>query len=184
MCRQMTVKVSNIKFSIKFAHWPPSSSVRLCVPAKPTVVFRSCSVNAPARCSSCFGHWNWTQSHIATRLPPHSWHSRLLFVMTSQLRFCWGIIAVCSEINTKTARYSLRAERRIVKRYPLSCQRGEYGELLIMPADGRWDLTRRLTLILLMWKIWRAPNNASRWQMGFNSAFNPYPANVENMVSS
>jgi len=27
-------------------------------------------------------------------------------------------------------------------------------------------------------------NNASRWQMGFNSAFNPYPANVENMVSS
>ena len=29
-----------------------------------------------------------------------------------------------------------------------------------------------------------APNNASRWQMGFNSAFNPYSANVENMVSS
>jgi len=28
-----------------------------------------------------------------------------------------------------------------------------------------------LTLILLMWKIWWAPNNASRWQMGFNSAF-------------
>ena len=22
-----------------------------------------------------------------------------------------------------------------------------------------------------MWKIWRAPNNASRWQVGFNSAF-------------
>jgi hypothetical protein len=28
-----------------------------------------------------------------------------------------------------------------------------------------------LTLILLMWKIGWAPNNASRWQMGFNSAF-------------
>jgi len=28
-----------------------------------------------------------------------------------------------------------------------------------------------LTLILLTWRIWRAPNNASRWQMGFNSAF-------------
>ena len=27
-------------------------------------------------------------------------------------------------------------------------------------------------------------NNVSRWQMGFHSAFNPYPANVENMVSS
>jgi hypothetical protein len=29
----------------------------------------------------------------------------------------------------------------------------------------------RLTLILLTWKIWWAPNNASRWQIGFNSAF-------------
>ena len=28
-----------------------------------------------------------------------------------------------------------------------------------------------LTLILLMWRIWWAPNNASKWQMGFNSAF-------------
>jgi len=24
--------------------------------------------------------------------------------------------------------------------------------------------------ILLTWRIWGAPNNASRWQMGFNSA--------------
>jgi hypothetical protein len=28
-----------------------------------------------------------------------------------------------------------------------------------------------LTLILLMWWIWWAPNNSSKWQMGFNSAF-------------
>jgi len=28
-----------------------------------------------------------------------------------------------------------------------------------------------LTLILLMWKIWWVPNNVSKWQMGFNSAF-------------
>jgi hypothetical protein len=28
-----------------------------------------------------------------------------------------------------------------------------------------------LTLYLLTWRIWWAPNNASRWQMGFNSAF-------------
>jgi len=28
-----------------------------------------------------------------------------------------------------------------------------------------------LTLILLMWRIGWAPNNASRWQMGFNLAF-------------
>ena len=37
-----------------------------------------------------------------------------------------------------------------------------------------------LTHTLLTWRIWWAPNNANRWQMGFN----PYPANVENMVSS
>jgi hypothetical protein len=28
-----------------------------------------------------------------------------------------------------------------------------------------------LTLILLMWRIWWAPHNASKWQIGFNSAF-------------
>ena len=28
-----------------------------------------------------------------------------------------------------------------------------------------------LTLVLLTWRIWRTPNNASRWQMGFNWAF-------------
>ena len=28
-----------------------------------------------------------------------------------------------------------------------------------------------LTLILLMWRIGRAPNNDSKWQVGFNSAF-------------
>ena len=30
-----------------------------------------------------------------------------------------------------------------------------------MPADGRWDLT----LILLKWGIWWAPNNVSRWDL-------------------
>ena len=29
----------------------------------------------------------------------------------------------------------------------------------------------KLTLILLTWRIWWAPNNVSRWQMGFKSAF-------------
>jgi len=28
-----------------------------------------------------------------------------------------------------------------------------------------------LTLILLMWRIWRAPNSVSKWQTGFNSTF-------------
>jgi len=29
----------------------------------------------------------------------------------------------------------------------------------------------QLTLTLLTWRIWWVPNNARRWQMGFNSAF-------------
>jgi len=44
-----------------------------------------------------------------------------------------------------------------------------------MPADDGWDLTFTLLTCRICW----APNNASKWQMGFN----PYPANVENMVS-
>ena len=32
-------------------------------------------------------------------------------------------------------------------------------------------ITTLLILILLTWRIWRAPNNASSWQMGFNWAF-------------
>ena len=36
-----------------------------------------------------------------------------------------------------------------------------------MLANGGWDLT----LIPLTWTIWRAPTNASKWRMGFNSAF-------------
>ena len=36
-----------------------------------------------------------------------------------------------------------------------------------MLANGGWDLT----LILLTWTVWRAPTNASKWRMGFNSAF-------------
>jgi len=34
-----------------------------------------------------------------------------------------------------------------------------------------WSKVTILTLILLTWRIWWAPNNASKWQMGFNLAF-------------
>ena len=38
-----------------------------------------------------------------------------------------------------------------------------------MHGPGRgWTL---LTLILLTWRKWWTPNNVSKWQMGFNSAF-------------
>ena len=40
-----------------------------------------------------------------------------------------------------------------------------------MLANGGWDLIQRLTRILLTWTKWRAPTNASKWRMGFNSKF-------------
>ena len=57
----------------------------------------------------------------------------------------------------------------------------------LMPPIRQWGQTKHhsanyrtaaidtdvlpLTLYLLTWRIWWAPNNASKWQMGFNSAF-------------
>ena len=32
-------------------------------------------------------------------------------------------------------------------------------------------LINYVTLILLTWTIWRAPTNASKWRMGFNTTF-------------
>jgi len=36
---------------------------------------------------------------------------------------------------------------------------------------GQGHCTRKLTLILLTWRMWWARNNASKWQVGFNLAF-------------
>ena len=39
-----------------------------------------------------------------------------------------------------------------------------------------------LTLILLTWTVWRAPTNASKWRMGFNSAFKGLTTNGNFLV--
>jgi hypothetical protein len=54
----------------------------------------------------------------------------------------------------------------------------------IATPNFRCQSFRPLILILPMWRKGWAPNNASKWQIGFNSAFNPYLANVEKRVSS
>ena len=38
-------------------------------------------------------------------------------------------------------------------------------------TDRGKDFSLSLTLIMLTWTIWRTPTNASKWRMGFNSAF-------------
>ena len=52
-----------------------------------------------------------------------------------------------------------------------------WNKLIIKFSASSWLILRNkllfqfLTLILLTWRIWWAPNNASKWQIGFNSAF-------------
>ena len=41
----------------------------------------------------------------------------------------------------------------------------------VLCSSGKLRLGWHFTLILLMWRKRWAPNNASRWQMGYNSAF-------------
>jgi Predicted integral membrane protein len=42
------------------------------------------------------------------------------------------------------------------------------GDMQQLPAQ---EQTTSLTLTLLMWRIWRAPTNNSKWRMGFNLVF-------------
>jgi len=60
-----------------------------------------------------------------------------------------------------------------------------YRESNLQPPVS-WLLVPILTLILLTWRIWWAPNNASRWQMGFNSPFKglmPIDRDIQNYKS-
>jgi C-terminal processing protease CtpA/Prc len=54
----------------------------------------------------------------------------------------------------------------------------EVGQLILevdgQKVEGKYFVERRLymmegTFILLMWTFGRAPNNANKWEMGFNS---------------
>jgi len=54
--------------------------------------------------------------------------------------------------------------------YPIRYSATSQRNTVVGNCGIQWS-TVILTLILLTWRIWRAPNNASRWQMGFNSAF-------------
>jgi len=46
-----------------------------------------------------------------------------------------------------------------------------------------WKMLDTLTLILLTWRIWWAANNASRWQMGFNSVFKELSTDKNDLVT-
>ena len=42
---------------------------------------------------------------------------------------------------------------------------------MVLPSSFPFRFLPNLTLTLLTWTIWRAPTNASKWRIGFNSAF-------------
>ena len=44
-------------------------------------------------------------------------------------------------------------------------------QIYVTSVEGIKCLGHTLTLILLTWRIWWAPNSSSKWQMGFNLAF-------------
>jgi len=84
-------------------------------------------------------------------------------------RFWWfrgtATYVFCSDSSTLTVGWWV---------FPASCHRlhstaGNFD--LIVFAFVLILLLWYLTLILLTWRMWWAPNNASTWQMGFNSAF-------------
>ena len=65
----------------------------------------------------------------------------------------------------------LSARPRRITRLPLD----DYHGILVIENSSKNKNVEKiqvsLTLILLKWTIWRAPSNASKWRMGFNSAF-------------
>jgi hypothetical protein len=81
----------------------------------------------------------------------------------------------CHALKDRIIYNNLHKQLKSLKMYSLHSYR------LTSPTNIRlasWSLNwsmvfyanPNLTLILLTWRIWWAPNNASRWQIGFNSA--------------
>ena len=103
--------------------------------------------------------------HMKTSVRLYSWRRYEVFysLTTEQSLTTEGT----SVVTMKT--FTVRQLRVRAKHKPYLCV-----SMAITVTRTRHNVTSilpiLLTLILLMWRIWWAPNNASRWQMGFNSA--------------
>ena len=76
----------------------------------------------------------------------------------------WWQDRVVASTNSSLNPYPANVENMVTGQS--GCQDKEVARTNWSPVQ-----TRPLTLMPLTWRIWWAPNNASRWQMGFNSAF-------------
>jgi hypothetical protein len=93
-------------------------------------------------------------------------------------RICIYFVGVRREMSTGSMK---RTEYSVLEKFSVKmCQ--EYQWQSQSKQDTLWGNNRAakyvlslsttiLTLNLLTWKIWWAPNNASKWQMWFNSVF-------------
>ena len=93
-----------------------------------------------------------------------------------------GIIGIVTTVHTRRRRncVSIPASERdlgIHRRvHSAWCFLGNRSSPVIYGSGGlkmttQFQLVLRIILNPLTWKIWWAPNNASRWQMGFNLTF-------------
>ena len=113
--------------------------------------------------------------HIATVLETHvntraSQGNKSIFKKKKKLQFAethWNL-----KRKLRSKHYTLNACNCVFSLAVCNAVRSSKYPSLYSVAQ-KWPVTRRnmLTFSLLMWRIWWAPNNASKWQMGFNSAF-------------
>ena len=88
---------------------------------------------------------------------PEEYEALFRFRKHKKPRNCYDrlIIIFCRHAENSLLRESFEA-------------RGIWNDQVILRLK---DYICSLNLILLTWTIWRAPTNASKWRMGFNSAF-------------
>ena len=122
-------------------------------------------------------HWPWfTLWHCAVY---RSWYVAVPFGMCLTVSSClkheatnrskWCFISFFLQRYAVEGKNCLhRASTGVETQKPCSTH-------TIMRSTKEWETPgsarKKLALILLEWRIWWAANNASRWQMGFNSAF-------------
>jgi hypothetical protein len=126
---------------------------------KPYVIHRVCWAEAQQAQEPCSAtrHVKLEQDHIPTSsiLVAVLYGYETWFLIPGKQTHCDSLTERCEWVDISTWK----------------AERGKRIETMIWRTSmicTRWQI---LTLYLLTWRIWWAPNNTSKWQMGFNSAF-------------
>jgi len=131
------------------------------------------SINIFFFCFRCyiFNLWMvWPSQHkISTYYDPGCSASNSLFSISSRHFLCH--FPICSLVSlvgvlTSVSNYTLSLAFSL----PELDANSQTGLIVVLLCDLLYSYVL-LTLYLLTCRIWWAPNNANRWQMGFNSVF-------------